>query len=208
MWGGWYADERLMSELSLLKDLNRDSVSSRRLLLESEVVVFADERAYSRSAINYRDVFAIKNTRAAITLTGVPFDCCMVEDVAAVIGKYRAAVFLNFVSSSAGEEAKSVCKRAGVPFIAPTPGHPSLDSDELKAFLTNAGVHSYTDENDVIFAGNGYLCYHSAREGVKTIRLPKPMKLRKVLGADEVSESKDTVSFYLKSCETAVFEVE
>ena len=208
MWGGWYSDEKIMSTLRFLRDIHTLSLDQHGAMLKSEVAVFSDERAYSRYAINYRDAYAIRETRAAISVMGAPFDCLSVEDAKSVLDGYRVAVFPTVLSSAAGYEAKAICRERGIPFICASPEHPALTRDELKAFAKEAGVHIYADEYDPVFVGNGYIGYHSAVAGIKTLKVPDGVKISPIFGAVDVSVSENSVSFLLGECESALFKVE
>lgn len=47
-----------------------------------------------------------------------------------------------------------------------------LPSSLLRSLAREAGAHIYSDENDVITAGNGLVGIHASSAGKKTIRLP------------------------------------
>ena len=207
MWGGWYSDEKIMSALTEMRDIHAEAFDQSGAMLKSEIAVFSDERAYSKSAINYRDSSAIRATRAALSVMGAPFDCLAVEDAQSVLGDYRVAVFPTILSSEAGEAAKKLCCERGIPFICASPENPSLTYNELKSFIEKAGVHIYTDEPDPIFVGNGYIGYHSAKAGRKTLYMPVGVKISPIFCANDVEVTGNTVSFILNECETALFRV-
>lgn len=137
--------------------------------------------------------------------TGVPYDSFAVEDAEAVLKCYKAAVFPMPIASEAGRRAMALCERLGIPYLAATPEHCALSAEELKTFFRKNGVHIYTEENDVVYLGNGFLALHSAVGGTKRLRLPSHETLKPVFGAEGIRPTEDGIKFFLKPNATALF---
>ena len=205
MWGGWYRDPLLMEELKRMKEIYESPFSGNESVLSPEVVFFADERGYSNLLCKSPHLNGITLSRTAMGNTGVPFDSCMVEDAEAILHKYKAAVFPMPIASEAGERAMALCENRGIPYLTATSEHFAFTTEELCAFLKGTKAHCYTEDEDVVYVGNGYLALHSAVGGLKTIRLPRICKVSCVFGAEYQSETTDIVTFTLQENATALF---
>jgi len=208
MWGGWYDDPILMDELKNMKDIFNKHLASGKETINPEVVFFADEQAYSRMLSKSPGLLNMYITRLAMGNTGVPYDSCMVEDAEKVLHKYKAAVFPMAVPSEAGEQAMALCEKLGIPFISASEEHCALSLEEICTFLKNSDVHFYSLENDVVYAGNGYVGLHTASEGKKKLFLPCKCKVTSVFGADFSAEETDVIELEMNKHMTALFEVE
>ena len=207
MWGGWYDDPLLMGELEEMRRIYDAGRAGRRAFLSPEVVFFADERGYASLFSKSPQLKGISQTRTAMGNTGVPYDSCMAEDADAILHRYKAAIFPMPISSEAGRRAMALCDQMGIPYLSASADHSSLSAEELKNFYKKSGVHLYTEEKDVVYAGNGYLALHSAVGGNKRLRLPSLHALAPVFGAEGFRQTGTDVFFTLKSNATALFSI-
>lgn len=205
MWGGWYDDPRLMSEIKKMKAIYEDT--DIRATIKPEVVLFADERGYSRLLNRSPELSGIPKTRKAMGNTGVPFDCFMAEDAPAVLKDYKAAVFAMPIASKAGQEAMKLCHELGIPYLTATAEHPSLSVTEITEFYKSHGIHFYTNENDVVYFGNGYIGLHSKNAGKKNLKLTRPLSFKAVFEKKAEDGYGDVIEFELSENETALFEL-
>ena len=206
MWGGWYDDPSLMKEIGDMKKIYERKWESGRSL-SREVVFFADERGYSLLFSASPQLSGIADTRKAMGNTGVPYDIYMVEDAERVLRNYKAAVFPMPISSDAGKKAMELCEKMGIPYIAATVDNYHITVEKLTKFYKNNGIHSYTDENDVVYVGNGYVGLHSASSGKKRLILPDRYTVSPVFGTDFSEKTTDMIEFNLKENATALFSV-
>ena len=206
MWGGWYDDPSLMKEIGDMKKIYERKWESGRSL-SREVVFFADERGYSLLFSASPQLSGIADTRKAMGNTGVPYDIYMVEDAERVLRNYKAAVFPMPISSDAGKKAMELCEKMGIPYIAATVDNYHITVEKLTKFYKNNGIHSYTDENDVVYVGNGYVGLHSASGGKKRLILPDRYTVSPVFGTDFSEKTTDMIEFNLKENATALFSV-
>lgn len=207
MWGGWYADPILMQDLAEMKNIYDRKAISGNHLFPSEAVLFSDERGYANLFSRSPHLKGIMGTRTAMGNTGVPYDSCMAEDADTVLKHYKAAVFPFPVPSEAGEHAIKLCEKMGVPYIRATAEHYELTTDEIRKFYQDTGIHFYTAETDVVYAGNGYVGLHSANGGMKRVRLPRPVTVSSIFGAEVPAQITDCIEFELKENATALFSV-
>ena len=214
MWGGWYNDPLLMDELERMKEIYEKEPENNQSPLNPEVVFFADETGYAnlysqspQLSTHFELTPGIIFSRTAMGTTGAPYDSCMVEDAPEVLKNYKVAVFPFPAPSETGKKALELCEKMNIPYLAATPEHFTLTTEEIRAFLKEHGVHLYTEEGDVVYAGNGYLGYHSTVGGTKTITLPKNVKIQPVFGAKIPAQTTDSIQFTLIENGTALFSV-
>ena len=207
MWGGWYHDPLLMSELIHMRKLYEKERSPHEASLSPSVVFFADECGYSNLFSGSPHLRGITNTRTAMGHTGVPYDSCMVEDAESVLKRYQAAIFPFPLPSEAGKHAMALCEKMGIPYLTATADHYELTVDEIREFYKANGIHFYTDEKDVVYVGNGYIGLHSAVGGKKVLRLPRAHTVSPVFGSDLSPITTDTIEFTLEENATALFSV-
>lgn len=208
MWGGWYHDEMIMNELSLLKQINDASLTKiTDGLPTSEAVLFVDEKAYSNLPRGHYLCHSVNGVRVALGKTGIPFDICMVEDAKAVLPKYKAAVFSAPVPSEEGKEAVDICRKLNIPFVQVSENNLYDDVTKLRDFLVSSGVHCYNDKGNVIYSGNGYLGIHSISDGAVDISLPKKFRIIPLLGRSFPEQIADSFSVDMKKYETVLFEL-
>ena len=206
MWGGWYDDPLLMKEL---KDCYGIAEKTPRGAYPSaEVALLADEKGYSRMAHGTELLSSIHKTRTSMGLVGAPYDTYLVDDIDSLIGRYKAFVFLSFVDSDEGERAKALLDKSGIPYLSPTPEHPSLTPEEIRALLSDSRVHFYSELGEVVYAGNGHVALHSAKKGEKVITLREKCKVKALLGAELQEEVTDILKFGLEENSTALFSIE
>jgi hypothetical protein len=79
--------------------------------------------------------------------------------------------------------------------------------DELCDFIIASGIHVYSNKQDVVYAGNGYIALHAASGGKKAINLPSAARVISVFGAKISEEVTDILEFELKENETALFKI-
>ena len=77
----------------------------------------------------------------------------------------------------------------------------------LRDFARKAGVHIYSDNGDVLFAGNGFLTFHAASAGEKTIRLPEESTVSDLFSGSAVLKQGKCFSFKAKLHETRIFRI-
>ena len=205
MWGGWYDDALLMSELCEMKKIYDRDLASDDRGRSAEIAFFADERGYASLFSKSPHLQGIRDTRTAMGNIGAPYDTFMVEDAEKILEGYKAAVFAFPIPSECGKSAMALCDELGIPYISATPEHPALTTEELREFIFASGVHTYIDTPEVIYVGNGYLGLHSTNAGKKVIKLPAAAKVTAIFGADFAEQTTDTVEFELGENETALF---
>ena len=99
----------------------------------------------------------------------------------------------------------ALCNQYCIPYISATEDHFELTVEEIREFYKSHNVHFYTNNNDVVYLGNGYIGLHSAEGGKKELRLPRPMRVRAVYGTEFSETVTDRIEFDLEENGTALF---
>lgn len=205
MWGGWYNDIALMSELQKMREIYNSLNTSDYNFPSAEVVFFADERGYANLLKDSPEIMGIEASRTAMGNTGAPYNMFMVEDAESILKNHTAAVFPFPIPSEAGLAAIELCEKMGVPYISATPEHPILTTEEIHSFLVKCGVHIYSYNRDVVYAGGGYVALHSSSGGEKQLFLPNEFNITPLLGASISDSNAKSIKFDLHENGTAIF---
>lgn len=201
MWGKWYENEVLMTELAQCHRIFEDFTKSEKQATRSQVVVLCDEKLPFRLGSQDPCVAIQETVRDQMGATGIPSDALIMEDYKACA--HYDYVLIPFPESFDTEEvrkAKAFLMEKGIPFTQLTQGDFAIDARQLRERLAALGAHCYCDTGDVIYCGNGLLAIHAATEGEKTIRLPKAFACKDLdTGAEETT---DTLKMYCQQYET------
>ncbi len=208
MWGGWYNDEELMTELKKLKDIAEYAKNKLTSPYPTaQTVVFVDEKAYLNLLRGSHLCNCVNHTRVKMGNTGIPFDLCMVEDAEKVLGKYSAAIFTASMPSESGKKAMELCGKLNIPYLQTSAEKPFYSTSELREFLVSCGVHCYNTDGCVVYCGEGFLAVHSIADGEVKITLPQKYTVRSHLGTDFEEYETAEIKLYMNKHETAVFEL-
>lgn len=208
MWGGWYHDPEIMSELNKMREITE---SSKNKLITgcptAEVVLFIDEKAYWNVPRNSRLSESVTQLRVAMGNTGIPFDIFMAEDAPKVLKNYKCAIFTAPVPTKNSITAMTLCNQMTMPYIAATEDKLFYETSELRNLLISNGVHCYNDDNNVIYCDNGFLGIHTTKDGNVKITLPQKAKIRPLLNAEAEEAETDKIEFYATKHNTYLFEI-
>lgn len=208
MWGGWYHNGEIMSEMKKVKDISGMSIEKDAARYpNAQTVLFIDERAYFNNPRGSQYCHSVNIIRSAMGNTGIPFDLCMTEDAEKVIHKYKCAIFTAPLPSESGREAVELCRTHNIPYICPDKEKAYFSTDELRDFIVDSGVHCYNADGNVIYCGGGYLGVHSVDNGIVSIALPEKYKVNTLLGADFSECETDLLVLEMKKYDTVLFEL-
>ncbi len=87
-------------------------------------------------------------------------------------------------------------------------GDPMLTPELLRGICMFAGVPLYTDQEDIVNVGNGWISLHASRDGHRTVRLPEPSGLYDLLENRMVinpSEKQRDHRFFMRAGATRLF---
>lgn len=87
-------------------------------------------------------------------------------------------------------------------------GSKSLRYNVIREIARFAGVHIYSESDDVIYVGRNYITFHSSQTGKKTIKFSEKVNLYEVYEDKYYGKNTDTVEFEIKFGETKMFRIE
>ena len=208
MWGGWYRNDSIMSELETMRQIAETSISKTATCLPSaETVLFIDEKAYANNLRGSDLIDSVNRIRVAMGNTGIPFKQCMVEDAAEVLPHCRAAIFTAPLPSESGKAAIELCQQLQIPCLVSTKSKASFSTAELRAFLTANGIHCYNPDGCVVYCGNGYLGVHATFSGEIRISLPGQYTAKPLLGSNAFSQNNQVLNVTMQLHDTVLFEL-
>jgi beta-galactosidase len=195
MWGGWFSDPELLSVLRDTQELWRAYPSRIIPQMQAEVCVVVDEELCFRDASFGRQTEEILSNRYTLAKSGAPYDLYLRQDLAALDLQHYRVLWLLGIPELHQTESKRLraAQMEGLPILwTDTQGTqihwPNDDQRsirgkfrwtgaELHDLWRQAGVHLYSDGDDVLYAGRGWLCLHSVAGGKRQIRLPFPAQI-------------------------------
>ncbi len=206
MWGGWYNDPGIISDMGSMRDILSASLSREDRASKAETAVFADESMYKyvtdcslRNAAHYM--------RAQLGFMGTPYDIYDVSDFEAVYGRYKAIIFLSELKTQSMKRALEICKEKKIKYISVSGSKKEYSAKELRAYCESRGVHIYCDSDDVFYIGGGYFALHSGEGGVRAVRFERDVSFRELLSDDPLTGRGKTAEITLKPNETKLFEI-
>ena len=203
MWGGWYADEDIMSEMEIFKSIYEQSITDTDRTSKAEVAVFVDESAYKYlTDSSLRNIF--HSQRSELGLMGTPYDIYDVYDFEEVYSDYKAIILLSNAKTVYMENARNLCEKNDVPYIMTSGLKEKFTVNELRAFCETNGVHIYCETDDIVYVNENYLCVYAVTAGEKTINLGKEREVSELLGGTYQSKT-ETVTVDMQKGETRIF---
>lgn len=209
MWGGWYHDNELLSEIRKMRSVFEDIIKKDNTgYPEAETVLFIDEKAYANVADGSVLRHCVNAVKETLGCCGIPFDICMTEDAPEVLHRYKTSVFTAPVPSESGRNAVELCKRLNKPYLSVSEEKHYFNTKELSDFLTGAGVHRFTFDNCVVYCSGGVLGVHTAQKGHIKIILPEKFIVKNLFGEYLYEEITDLVIIEAEQYSTYIFELQ
>lgn len=84
-------------------------------------------------------------------------------------------------------------------------GVPNVPSNVLRSIAKYAGVHVYSDYDDVVYANYNFLAVHTKHPGERTIRLPKKCDVYDLFKEEFVAKNANEFTVDLRQYETALY---
>lgn len=207
MWGGWYADNDIMSEMEHFRSIYAQSLNDTDRGSKSELAIFVDESAYKYLTNNsLRN--AIYNQREALGLIGTSYDIFDISDFDEVCRNYKAVIFMSGTKTDYLKSALAVCKKEKISYLISTELKQNFSVKELKAFCKSNGVRTYIESEDLIYINNNYVALCAASDGKKTVKLDKEYNISQLLGNGFNSVHSDTFTVEMKKGEALLFRLD
>ncbi|HEX2948408.1 MAG TPA: hypothetical protein VHV83_02370 [Armatimonadota bacterium] len=221
MWGGWFDDPAMLEVFQRLQHM-ADEYPNRHLpAIKPEVCVILDEELCFRDASCGRLSEEILGNRRALGNSGIPYDIFLSDDLDRLPADYR---FIWLLGAEDMHHALSHVQPGGT-ILSTTPAGSTLYNHagealesfpgllrwtpaSLRAKCRAAGVHLYSESDDVLYAGHGWVVLHAAEAGEKTLSLPCTARITDVIHQTVLTESSSRITLPLQQYETALLYVE
>ncbi len=203
MWGGWYDHPRYMSEAKRCRRLF-EKHDYMQYSVKTDIAVFVDGKLYQYQGMSHRSARSQCDIRNSLGNSGLAFDLYLLDDFKARYKDYKAIILPTAVSSPELEEAKALCKQAGIPMLCSSMEKWEFTPKELREFAKSAKAHVFCESDDVILFGNSLLAIHTASSGKKEIKLPKKALIKNVCSNAKPFVS-DKIVLDMKKHETLIF---
>jgi len=187
--------------------------------------VVVDEELCFRDASFGRLTEKILSNRYTLAKSAAPYDLYLRQDLAALdLQRYRVLWLLG-VPELREEEWNRLhaARREGMSILCTDtrktqihrpdetsqimPGKFRWTGAELHELWRQAGVHLYSDGDDVLYAGRGWLCLHSVAGGKRQIRLPFPAQILNPATQEVIHSSTSTFVLDLPKNATTLLRV-
>ncbi len=206
MWGGWYADDDIMNDMSVFRSIYEQSITDTDRSSKAEVAVFVDESAYKYlTNCSLRSIF--HSQRNELGLMGTPYDIYDVYDFEEVYGKYKAVILLSNAKTDCMGNALNICETNKLPYITTSAAKEKFTVSELRTFCEANGVHVYCETDDIIYVNENYICIYAVTGDEKIIRLSKKRMVRELLSGSYQSDT-DTFAVKMQKGETKLFRLD
>ena len=77
----------------------------------------------------------------------------------------------------------------------------------LRELAQRAGVHVYSEQDDVVMAGSDWVALHATTAGTKTVRLPTATTCRDAVSGETFGRA-ETLSFTMQTGDTKLLRME
>jgi hypothetical protein len=84
---------------------------------------------------------------------------------------------------------------------------PNLPADLLRHVARFAGVHIYSDRDDLVYADRRFLALHTLAAGERRIPLTRATRVRDALSGELVADSTSLLTVTMRAEDTALFEL-
>ena len=203
MWGGWYSDTDIMSDMAEYRKIYEDSLSCKNRKSKAEIAVFVDESAYKyMSDTDMRNV--ISTQRKALGCMGAPYDIYDVFDFEQVYENYKAVIIMSNTKTENLKKALKICKESKIPYIMSTALKKNFTVKELRAFCETNGVRIYCETDDIVYINENFIAICATYGGEKTIKLGRKYDVCELL-CDGNKFTSDTITVNMEKGEIKIF---
>ena len=204
MFGHWYKSPKLMEEMKTSLKLYDDVLKNNGAEFETEVVVFIDEKCFSKMGNKHPAHDSAYHLKVSLGQSGVPYKVYLISDFDKIdLEKYKVVIFNIPLESKFIDEKIKFLNKKGIATLKVGYEKPTYSSKELYEFFKKSGVHLYCNSLDVCYIGNGFASLHASKEGLKKICFPMTVKCTDIDTGKSVVTN--VLEFDCKKFETKLF---
>jgi beta-galactosidase len=225
MWGGWFSHPRLLEVLRRSQELGREAAACGAPRMERQVCVIVDETLCFWDASFGALTREIIDNRLELPKAGAPHDLYLRTDWDRVPWEqYRVVWLLGFRELSAREQLRRTrlseqgaavlwTGLGGTDALLPSgdtvshDGKVRFSASELRALYGPAGVHLYLAEEDILYAGHGWVGIHSETGGRRVVRLPFTADVTDAFANEAVAMATRSVTLLLPPRSTTLLRI-
>ncbi|MDQ6480133.1 hypothetical protein [Dyadobacter sp. LHD-138] len=228
MWGGWFSDPKLLSvfqKANLLSENFGNNSKNTQSTYKPEVAVIVDEKLQFYDASLGKVTGSLLANRYALGNSGTSFDVFLRSDLDSLANKgYKVIWYLGLHELTPPEKKtiRLLQKKTGVSLVTDPSGTTvyrgnrlehrydgriSWRPDDLRSVFSMANVHLFSSENDVVYAGNGWLTVHCKEAGKRTISVPPTWKIYDVRAEREYPVQDGNFVLNAKEGDTFLFRI-
>ncbi len=176
MFGGWFATPDMMEDMQRFRDIAEEALLAPDRTGVAALAVVAEDEQFL-----HVEGGSACTARGALGLCGTPYDIFEMGDMEYVLAHYRAVVFVAPHLSHAMRAVFARCTQQGIPYLVQDETY-IPDAEDIRELCRTAGVHMYTDTQDVLYASRQYVALHAATAGTKVLHLPRACHITDLFG--------------------------
>lgn len=228
MWGGWFRDPRFWSvfqKINLLYEKSGASSANIEGAYKPEVAVVVDEKLQFYDASLGRITGRLLANRYSLGNSGTSFDVFLRSDLDSLLTKaYKVIWYLGLHEQTAHEKkvVSSLQLKTSVSLVTGPGGtavyrgnrleqrydeRTNWSPGDLRKIFSIAGVHIFSEKDDVVYAGNGWLMIHCKEAGKRNIRVPPTWKMYEVRYEREYTVTNGYILLDAKEGDTFLFRI-
>jgi beta-galactosidase len=225
MWGGWFSDPDLLFVLEKAQQYHELYPPVEENKMRAQVCVFIDEELCFWDASLGSLTNNILENRYPLSKTGAPYDLYLRTDLNTVSANpYRVIWLMGALELNMNEKQKiKEWQQKGItvmwtdgkgtkiysPSEKPTSFNKKFkfSDSQLRELWKAAGVHVYTETDDVFYIGRNWMCIHTVIGGKRTIRFPFYTQVIDPLQQKAITDSTKLLEINLKPKSTTLFRI-
>jgi len=228
MWGGWFSDPKFLSifqKVNLLYEKSGTTTANIDNIYKPEVAVVVDEKLPFYDASLGRITRSLLANKYSLGNSGTSFDVFLRSDLDSLLTKkYKVIWYLGLHEQTAQEKrvVSSIQLKTNVSLVT-DPGGTAVyrgnrleqhydkkikwSSDDLRKLFSIGGVHIFSEKDDVVYAGNGWLMIHCKEAGKRNVRVPPTWKMYEVRYEREYTVNNGSIRVDAKEGDTFLFRI-
>jgi beta-galactosidase len=228
MWGGWFSDPTFLSvfqKLNLLYAKSGTTATNVNRVYKPEIAIVVDEKLQFYDASLGKITSRLLANRYSLGTSGTSFDIFLRSDLDSLLTKrYKVIWYLGLHEQTPNEKKviSSLRLKTMVSLVTNPDGTTvyqnnrlehrydkkiAWSSVELRKIFGSAGVHIFSDQDDVVYAGNGWLMIHCKQAGKRNIQVPPAWKMYEVRYEKEYKVSNGYLTLDAKEGDTFLFRI-
>jgi len=225
MWGGWFSDPALLNVIEKTNQYHNIYPPQEGTKMQSQVLVIVDEELCFWDASYGMLTENILSNRYPLAKTGAPYDLFLRTDLGSLATSQYRVIWLMGILELKKEEKQLLEKwrQQGITLLW-TDGNGTKIVDknaeeicfkakfkwtdsQLREIWNKAGVHTYTDTDDILYIGRNWLSIHTVHGGLKKLKFPFYARIIDPLKQKVIADSTNHLEINLPEKSTTLFRI-